>query len=107
MLAFVMLLAGLAVSGTMLSLKPTKLIRPPTGTDPAHRREGNPKYLYTVTAFVSLGAFLFGYDQGVMGVIVADQRWIDLMHPRNSCESDCDLVAATVYSKAPETDWLN
>ncbi|KAJ5278710.1 Sugar transporter [Penicillium angulare] len=68
----------------MFSIKPTKLIRPPPGTDPLQVRVGNPKYLYTLTAFVSLGAFLFGYDQGVMGVIVADQRWIDLMHPKNS-----------------------
>ncbi|KAJ5697140.1 Sugar transporter [Penicillium malachiteum] len=68
----------------MLSLKQTKLIRPPARVDPSQCREGNPNYLYGVTAFVSLGAFLFGYDQGVMGVIVADQRWIDLMHPQNS-----------------------
>jgi hypothetical protein len=41
-------------------------------------------YVYLVTAFVSLGALLFGYDQGVMGIIVADERWIDLMKPANS-----------------------
>ena len=69
----------------MISIKQTKLIRPPPGTNPLESRDGNPTYLYAVTAFVSLGAFLFGYDQGVMGVIVADQRWIDLMQPKNSC----------------------
>jgi hypothetical protein len=70
----------------MFSLKQTKLVQPPAGIDPLQRREGSTTYLYAVTVFVSLGAFLFGYDQGVMGVIVADQRWIDLMHPKNSCE---------------------
>lgn len=70
----------------MFSLKPTKLITPPEGVDPSQARAGNTSYLYAVTAFASIGAFLFGYDQGVMGVIVADQRWIDLMHPKNSCE---------------------
>jgi hypothetical protein len=69
----------------MLSLKQTKPIRPPSGTDPLQPRPGNTTYLYALTAFVSLGAFLFGYDQGVMGVIVADKRWIDLMQPKNSC----------------------
>jgi hypothetical protein len=75
-------------NNTMNSLKQTKLIRPPAGTDPSQTRPGNIKFLYTITAFVSLGAFLFGYDQGVMGVIVADARWIDLMHPKNSCMWD-------------------
>jgi hypothetical protein len=69
----------------MFSLKQTKLIRPPPGIDPSQPRPGSTSYLYAVTVFVSLGAFLFGYDQGVMGVIVADQRWIDLMQPANSC----------------------
>lgn len=68
------------------SLKQTKFIQPPPGVDSLQGREGNTTYLYGVTVFVSLGAFLFGYDQGVMGVIVADQRWIDLMHPKNSCK---------------------
>ncbi|KAJ5636894.1 Sugar transporter [Penicillium longicatenatum] len=68
----------------MISIKQTKLIRPPPGTDSLEVRVGNTPYLYAVTAFASLGAFLFGYDQGVMGVIVADQRWIDLMQPKNS-----------------------
>lgn len=70
----------------MLSVRQTKLIRPPPGTDPYEVRPGSTFYLCAVTVFVSLGAFLFGYDQGVMGVIVADQRWIDLMHPKSSCE---------------------
>lgn len=70
----------------MDALKQTKLIRPPSGIGPLQSRSGDTRLLYTVTAFVSLGAFLFGYDQGVMGVIVADERWIDLMHPKNSCK---------------------
>lgn len=74
--------------GTMFSfnLKQTKLIRPPPGIDLSQPRPGSTYYLYAVTVFVSLGAFLFGYDQGVMGVIVADKRWVDLMQPANSCE---------------------
>jgi hypothetical protein len=71
--------------GAMFSLKQTKLIRPPPDIDMSQPRPGSTYYLYAVTVFVSLGAFLFGYDQGVMGVIVADQRWIDLMKPANSC----------------------
>jgi hypothetical protein len=67
-------------------LKQAKLIRPPPNSDLLQVRPGSTTYLYAVTVFVSLGAFLFGYDQGVMGVIVADQRWIDLMHPKNSCK---------------------
>ncbi|CAG7917936.1 unnamed protein product [Penicillium olsonii] len=72
------------IHAIMDALKQTKLIRPPAGLGPLDSRPGNTRLLYTVTAFVSLGAFLFGYDQGVMGVIVADARWIDLMHPKNS-----------------------
>ncbi|KAL5356691.1 general substrate transporter [Aspergillus floccosus] len=64
-------------SWTTWSLKQTKLIRPPTAA-------GGPWYVYKLAAFVSLGALLFGYDQGVMGMIVADQRWKDLMKPQNS-----------------------
>lgn len=48
-------------------------------------RETDPWFVYKLAAFVSLGALLFGYDQGVMGMIVADQRWKDLMQPANSC----------------------
>ena len=73
------------VSRVMSSLKQTEPIKPPPGTDPLQQRVGDTTYLYLLTAFVSLGAFLFGYDQGVMGVIVADKRWIDLMQPANSC----------------------
>lgn len=64
----------------MWSLKQTSPISPrpmPRGTDPW--------FVYKLAAFVSLGALLFGYDQGVMGMIVADQRWKDLMQPANSC----------------------
>ncbi|KAJ5121742.1 Sugar transporter [Penicillium atrosanguineum] len=68
----------------MFSFKQTKLIRPPPGIDPLETRVASTTYLYGLTAFVSLGAFLFGYDQGVMGVIVADKRWLDLMQPANS-----------------------
>lgn len=83
----------------MFSLKQTKLIRPPPGIDPLEVRPGSIFYLYAVTVFVSLGAFLFGYDQGVMGVIVADQRWIDLMHPKNSCE----YLVNPLYACIPTT----
>ncbi|KAL4884507.1 general substrate transporter [Aspergillus karnatakaensis] len=62
----------------MWSLKQTNPIRRST----AH--ENDPWYVYKLAAFVSLGALLFGYDQGVMGMIVADQRWKDLMRPANS-----------------------
>ena len=72
----------------MWSLRQTKLIRPPAGIDPSAPRERDPWYVYKLAAFVSLGALLFGYDQGVMGVIVADQRFKDLMHPKNSCMFD-------------------
>lgn len=68
----------------MVTIKQTKLIRPPLDHDPSRPRPKNDRYVYFVTAFASIGALLFGYDQGVMGVIVADQRWIDLMHPANS-----------------------
>lgn len=68
----------------MVTIKHTKPIRPPPGTDPSKVRPPNLNYVYLVSAFVSLGAFLFGYDQGVMGVIIADDRWLDLMHPKNS-----------------------
>lgn len=70
----------------MFPIKQTKPIRPTPGIDPNQPRVASTAYLYALTAFVSLGAFLFGYDQGVMGVIVADKRWIGLMHPANSCE---------------------
>lgn len=75
-----------------MALKQTTPIRPPPGVDPSQHRPSNTRYLYTLTAFVSLGAFLFGYDQGVMGVIVADRRWIDLMQPKNSCMKEFLLV---------------
>lgn len=66
-------------------LRNNKLIRPPPGVESDTPRPPNLMRVYMVTAFVSLGALLFGYDQGVMGVIVADERWIGLMKPANSC----------------------
>ncbi|KAI0176436.1 putative sugar transporter [Hypoxylon sp. FL1284] len=47
----------------------------------ARRREPDLRYVYTLTAFVSIGAFLFGWDQGVMAMIIADDRWLALMQP--------------------------
>ena len=47
----------------MLKLKQTNPIRPRPGTDTD--RPPNEAYVYMITAFVSLGALLFGYDQGV------------------------------------------
>ncbi|KUI67025.1 High-affinity glucose transporter [Cytospora mali] len=66
----------------LTSLKQTKLIRPPKDIDPIFERPPNLRYVYSLTAFVSLGGFLFGWNQGVMGMIIADERWISLMsHP--------------------------
>lgn len=62
-------------------LKQTKLIRPPKDLEPGHIRPANLRYVYALTAFVSLGGFLFGWNQGVMGMIIADERWIALMQP--------------------------
>ena len=67
----------------MYNIKPTSPIRPPAGHDRANPRPPNMRYVYGLTAFVSIGALLFGYDQGIMGVIVADDRWIDRMQPAN------------------------
>ncbi|KAG0647883.1 Quinate transporter [Hyphodiscus hymeniophilus] len=67
-----------------MHLKNTQIIRPPPGVGPETVRPPSVTRVYMTTAFVSLGAFLFGYDQGVMGVIVADERWIALMEPSNS-----------------------
>ncbi|KAI1473408.1 putative sugar transporter [Daldinia eschscholtzii] len=66
----------------MFNIKQTKPIRRETGEE--GKRPANLRYVYFLTAFVSIGALLFGYDQGVMGVIVADARWISLMKPANS-----------------------
>ncbi|KAI0376772.1 putative sugar transporter [Hypomontagnella monticulosa] len=66
----------------MVSMKQTEPIRRVAGE--TGRRPANLRYVYLLTAFVSIGALLFGYDQGVMGVIVADARWISLMRPANS-----------------------
>ncbi|KAI9688124.1 MAG: Solute carrier 2 (Facilitated glucose transporter) member 8 [Bathelium mastoideum] len=70
--------------GTMFELKPTKPWRPPPHLRDGDIRLPNERYVYLLTGFVSLGALLFGYDQGVMGVIVADARWQELMRPKNS-----------------------
>lgn len=83
--AVTFLTAYLPHTWTTWSLKQTKLIRPPTATGDPAPRQTDPWYVYKLAAFVSLGALLFGYDQGVMGMIVADQRWKDLMKPQNSC----------------------
>ncbi|KAL9084156.1 MAG: hypothetical protein Q9165_008204 [Trypethelium subeluteriae] len=72
------------IIGLVACLKQSKPIRPPLNLRDGQVRLPNEKYVYQLTAFVSIGAFLFGYDQGVMGVIVADARWKDLMRPRNS-----------------------
>lgn len=64
------------------SIRQTKLIRPPRNVEPGAKRPPSPGYVYSLTAFVSLGGFLFGWNQGVMGMIVADERWVELMgHP--------------------------
>jgi hypothetical protein len=52
-------------------------------------RSPNMAYVYGLTSFVSLGGFLFGWDQGVMAMIIADERWLDLMQPANDCELSC------------------
>ncbi|KAE8149168.1 general substrate transporter [Aspergillus avenaceus] len=57
----------------MISLQQTRLIRPPPGINPTGPRKSDPWFVYKLAAFVSLGALLFGYDQGVMG-----------MQPKNS-----------------------
>ncbi|KAI1119958.1 general substrate transporter [Nemania abortiva] len=46
-------------------------------------RPPNMAYVYGLTCFVSLGGFLFGWDQGVMAMIIADERWLKLMQPAN------------------------
>ncbi|KAI0017913.1 permease of the major facilitator superfamily [Xylariomycetidae sp. FL0641] len=51
--------------------------------DAERERPPNLRYVYALTAFVSLGAFLFGWDQGVMTMIIADERWLALMQPAN------------------------
>lgn len=61
--------------------KQTKAIRPPVDVDPSSVRPPDLSYVYSLTAFVSLGGFLFGWNQGVMGMIIADARWLSLMRP--------------------------
>ncbi|KAI0133006.1 general substrate transporter [Xylariales sp. AK1849] len=67
----------------MSVLKQTKPIRPPKGTVPGQRRPANIIYVYYLTSFVCLGSFLFGWNQGVMSMIIADDRWLELMKPAN------------------------
>lgn len=63
-------------------LKQTQPIRPPRQLPPGHVRPANLRYVYRLTAFVSLGGFLFGWNQGVLGIIIADARWLAYMqHP--------------------------
>lgn len=62
-------------------LKQTKPIRPPKDHEAGVVRPPNLRYVYSLTAFVSLGGFLFGWNQGAMGMIIADDRWIALMQP--------------------------
>ncbi|KAM0715249.1 hypothetical protein Q7P37_008747 [Cladosporium fusiforme] len=68
----------------MSFLKQSKLFHAPEHHSAACPRPRNTNYVYQLTAFTSLGALLFGYDQGIMGVIVADERWISLMQPANA-----------------------
>ena len=70
---------------SIFRIKQSSLIRPGPDVRERELRLPNDRYVYLLTAFVSIGALLFGYDQGVMGVIVADARWKDLMRPENSC----------------------
>lgn len=64
-------------------LKQSTPIRPPKGVAPGDDddRPPNLRHVYSLTAFVSLGGFLFGWNQGVMGMIIADARWLALMRP--------------------------
>ncbi|KAI0898490.1 putative sugar transporter [Annulohypoxylon nitens] len=64
-------------------IKQTAPIRPPNNLVSDRVRQPNLRYVYTLTAFVSVGAFLFGWDQGVMAMIIADERWLMLMQPSN------------------------
>ncbi|ORY69011.1 permease of the major facilitator superfamily [Pseudomassariella vexata] len=64
-------------------IKQTAPIEPPIDSQPGHKRPPNLRYVYKLTTFVSLGGFLFGWDQGVMAMIIADERWLRLMQPAN------------------------
>ncbi|KAI1343399.1 putative sugar transporter [Xylariaceae sp. FL0016] len=64
-------------------VKQTTPIRRPQTEPAGGERPPNLRYVYGLTAFVSLGAFLFGWDQGVMAMIIADERWLRLMQPAN------------------------
>ena len=47
----------------MITIKQSKLVRPDPSYDPARPRPANINYVYALTAFVSLGALLFGYGE--------------------------------------------
>jgi hypothetical protein len=61
----------------------------PTGRIPfiAHAINDDKQYYntYRVASLVSVGAFLVGYDCGVISTILSDRRWIDLMKPAENC----------------------
>jgi hypothetical protein len=61
----------------------------PTGRIPfnAHAINDDKLYYntYRVASLVSVGAFLVGYDCGVVSTIVSERRWIDLMKPAENC----------------------
>ena len=69
-------------------IKQTAPIRRPADVPEDQPRPPNLRYVYTLTAFVSLGGFLFGWNQGVLVMIIADDRWLELMQP----SSDCTLL---------------
>ena len=69
------------------SIKQTAPIRAPDYLPEGYKRYPNPGLVYTITAFVSLGSFLFGWNQGVLVMIIADDRWLDLMQPSNDCRA--------------------
>ncbi|CAJ2502622.1 Uu.00g100160.m01.CDS01 [Anthostomella pinea] len=71
------------MGASTVTLKQTKLIRSPRDAVPGQQRPPNIRYVYTLTSFVCLGSFLFGWNQGVMSMIIADRRWLDLMQPAN------------------------
>ncbi|KAH6652554.1 permease of the major facilitator superfamily [Truncatella angustata] len=69
---------------SIFQVKQTKLIRPPKGEVLSdQKRPPNIKYVYTLTSFICLGSFLFGWNQGVLSMIIADARWLKIMEPAN------------------------
>jgi hypothetical protein len=80
-------------------IKQTRPIRPPAGHVAGSPRPPNVRYVYALTAFVCLGAFLFGWDQGVMSMIIADERWLALMQPSSDC-TYCTAAALPTNSES-------